>query len=136
MLSGASGDAKTIGPGGGEIDVPKERNHEIFFPPYLFKGARPTITSVSAGSLSYGGTMTISTPNTAQITNVRWIKLGSVTHAFDASAQASSLSFTVSGGNVVVDAPLLPRQAPPGHYMVFILNRNGVPSEGKIVQIH
>ena len=134
VLSGASGDAKTINSQGVEIDVPPERNHEIFSPPYLFKGARPRITSAPA-TVGYGQVFSVATPNAAQITNVRWIRLGSVTHAFDASARANSLSFTVSGGNVQVTAPLLPRVAPPGHYMLFILNRNGVPSEGKIIKI-
>lgn len=135
VLSGSSGDAKTIGPSGGEIDVPPERNHEIFSPPYMFKGARPTITSVSPATVSYGGTITISTPNAAQVTTVRWIKLGSVTHAFDASAVASTLGFEVADGSVSVTTPLLSRQATPGYYMIFILNRNGVPSDGKIIKI-
>jgi len=134
VLNGASGDAKTIGPGGAEIDVPPERNHEIFSPPYLFKGARPTVTSAPA-NVGYGQTFSIVTPHAAQITSVRWIKLGSVTHAFDASARANSLNFQTGDGNVQVTAPLLPREAPPGHYMLFILNRNGVPSVGKIVRI-
>jgi hypothetical protein len=134
VLNGASGDAKTIGPGGAEIDVPPERNHEIFSPPYLFKGARPTITSAPA-NVGYGQTFSIVTPNAAQITSVRWIRLGSVTHAFDASARANSLNFQTSDGNVQVTAPVLPREAPPGHYILFILNRNGVPSAGKIVKI-
>jgi hypothetical protein len=135
VLHGASGDAMTVAPWGGEIPVPPEKNHEIFSPPYLFKGARPTVTSVSPTTVSYGGTITLNTPNAAQITGVRWIRLGSVTHAFDASAQASTLGFEVSGATVVVNAPVLARQAPPGHYMIFILNRNGVPSAGKIVQV-
>ena len=40
VLHGASGDAMA-----GAVPVPPERSHEIFQPPYLFKGARPTITS-------------------------------------------------------------------------------------------
>jgi hypothetical protein len=134
VLNGASGDAMTIAPGGGEIPVPPEYNHEIFSPPYLFKGVRPTITSAPA-SVSYGQVFSVATPNAAQITSVRWIRLGSVTHAFDASARANTLSFTINGGNVDVTAPVLPRLAPPGHYLLFLLNRNGVPSEGKVVRI-
>jgi hypothetical protein len=129
VLHGSSGDAMDI-----TTPVPPQRNHEIFSPPYLFKGARPTITSAPT-SVSYGQAFPVATPNAAQITQVRWIKLGSVTHAFDASARANSLSFEISGGNIEVTAPTLPRVAPPGHYMLFILNRNGVPSEGKVIRI-
>jgi hypothetical protein len=129
VLHGASGDAMA-----GPLPVPPERNHEIFSPPYLFKGARPTIASVQ-GSVAYNQTFSVATPNAAQITAVRWIRLGSVTHAFDASARANSLSFTVSGGNVEVTAPANSNLAPPGHYLLFILNRNGVPSIGKVVRV-
>jgi galactose oxidase len=129
VLHGASGDAMA-----GTVPVPSERNHEIFQPPYLFKGARPTITSAPS-TVNYGETFPVATPNAAQITEVRWIRLGTVTHAFDAGQRANKLSFAINGGNVDVTAPMLPRQAPPGHYMVFLLNRNGVPSAGKIVRV-
>ena len=85
--------------------------------------------------MSYNQTFSIATPNAAQVTGVRWIRLGAVTHAFDASARANTLNFQVSGGNLAVTAPADSRAAPPGHYMLFILNRNGVPSTGKIIQI-
>jgi hypothetical protein len=129
VLHGSSGDAMA-----GTSAVPPERNHEIFSPPYLFKGARPTITSAPS-EVGYGQAFSVATPNAAQVETVRWIRLGSVTHAFDASARANKLSFQISGGNVEVTAPLTPREAPPGHYLLFILNRNGVPSVGKVVRV-
>ncbi len=129
VLHGASGDAMA-----GAVPVPPERSHEIFQPPYLFKGARPTITSAPS-TVGFGETFSVATPNAAQITEVRWIRLGSVTHAFDAGQRANKLSFEINGGNVDVKAPMLPRQAPPGHYQLFILNRNGVPSAGKIIRV-
>ena len=130
VLSGAGGDAM----GDANVEVPPQRNHEIFEPPYLFKGARPSITSAPA-SVAYGETFPVVTPNAAQITDARWIRLGSVTHAFDMSQRANTLEFEVSEGAVQVKAPLDPKLAPPGHYLVFILNRNGVPSEGKVVRV-
>ena len=54
VLHGASGDAMAIQPGGGIVPVPPERNHEIFSPPYLFKGTRPTITSPPPTSATTG----------------------------------------------------------------------------------
>jgi hypothetical protein len=129
VLHGSSGDAMA-----GTQVVPPQRNHEIFSPPYLFKGARPTIIAAPA-SVGYNQTFSISTPNAAQITDVRWIRLGAVTHAFDAGQLANKLAFTLNGGNLDVAAPSGPRTAPPGHYMLFVLNRNGVPSAGKIIRI-
>jgi galactose oxidase len=132
VLHGASGDASV--PGSTQL-YPRQPNHEIFRPPYLFKGVRPTITSVSKAAVTYNETFTVTTAYAAQITQVRWIRLGSVTHAFDASQRANTLTFTRASGLVRVKTPLTGRRAPPGYYLLFVLNRNGVPSAGKIVQV-
>jgi hypothetical protein len=132
VLHGASGNALT----GGATPVvqPNENNHEIFSPPYLFKGARPGITSVPA-TVGYGQTFSVPTPNAAQVVDVRWIRLGSVTHAFDMSQRANTLAFSRTATGVDVTAPASANLAPPGHYLLFILNRNGVPSAGKILRV-
>jgi hypothetical protein len=125
VLHGSSGDAMA-----GLQEVPPERNHEIFSPPYLFKGVRPTITSAPA-AVSRGEAFEVVTPNKAQITEMRWIRLGAVTHAFDGGQLATSLPVTPPTANGVnVTAP-----AAPGYYLLFILNRNGVPSAGKIIHV-
>jgi galactose oxidase len=129
VLHGASGNAMA-----GSNVVPDEKNHEIFSPPYLFKGARPTITSAPA-SVGPGETFSVATPNAAQITEVRWIRIGSVTHAFDAGQRANKLLFTPTSTGVSVTAPPNVNEAPPGHYMLFVLNRNGVPSAGQIIRL-
>ncbi len=130
VLHGASGDAMA-----GTIPVPPEKSHEIFSPPYLFKGARPIITSVGSTNVTYGGTIAVTTPNAAQITEARWTRLGSVTHAFDMGQRANTLAFTRTATGVSIDVPESANHAPPGYYMVFILNRNGVPSTGRVVKV-
>jgi hypothetical protein len=132
VLHGASGDAnipRTPDP------YPRQANHEIFRPPYLFKGARPVITSLSSTTVGYGQTITVTTPYAAQITAARWIRLGSVTHAFDADQRANTLPVTRGSGQVKVTTPSNSRRAPPGYYMLFLLNRNGVPSPGVFVRV-
>jgi galactose oxidase len=132
VLHGASGDASVPG---STQKYPRQANHEIFRPPYLFKGVRPTISGLSKTIVTYGETFTVSTAFAAQIIQVRWIRLGSVTHAFDAGQRANTLAFSRGSGLVRVTAPSTSRRAPPGHYLLFVLNRNGVPSAGKIVQV-
>ena len=46
VLHGASGDANIPGT---TMPYPAQRNHEIFHPPYLFRGARPVITNAADG---------------------------------------------------------------------------------------
>jgi hypothetical protein len=132
VLHGASGDANVPGT---TTKYPAQRNHEIFHPPYLFRGARPVISDAPT-AVTYGSTFQVTTPNAAQVTAVRWIHLGAVTHSFDQSARANTLSFTPQGDGLSVTAPSGPNSAPPGDYMLFILNRNGVPSIGRIIRVH
>ncbi|MBM4074739.1 MAG: DUF1929 domain-containing protein, partial [Planctomycetes bacterium] len=106
---------------------------ELFSPPYLFNGTRPTIQNAE-DALVYGQSFVIESPDAASITKVSLIRLPSVTHSFD-NQRFVNLGFTVTATGLSVQAPALATVAPPGHYMLFILNGNGVPSIGKIVQI-
>jgi hypothetical protein len=66
---------------------------------------------------------------------VTLVRLGSVTHTFNANQRLVSLAFTESGGSVTITAPDNGNLAPPGHYMLFIVDKAGVPSVSKIVQL-
>jgi hypothetical protein len=109
-------------------------NAEIYSPPYLFKGPRPVITSAPSG-LSYGQAFSVQTPDAATITDVTLVRLSSVTHSFNMNQRFNRLSFTRGAGVLNITAPSNPNLTPPGHYMMFILNGNGVPSIAKIIQI-
>ena len=117
------------GAGGGTID---NLNYEIFSPPYLFKGARPAVTGVT-GAPGYGQVLTVQTTDAASITKVTLIRFGSVTHAFDEGQRLISLSFSSVSGGISVTLPSSRNIAPPGPYMLFLVNGNGVPSIGQIM---
>lgn len=106
---------------------------QVFSPPYLFKGARPTITSAPE-VLTPGARFFVSTPDTG-IQKVTLIAMASVTHAFDQNQRLLTLNFTQSGGGLSVDAPATNIAAPPGPYMLFVVNGQGVPSVAKIVRV-
>jgi hypothetical protein len=106
---------------------------EIFSPPYLFAGPRPTIAS-SPASISGGQTFFVGTPDAANITQVTWIRLGAVTHTFNQEQRISFLSFSQTTGGLNVTAPQSANLAPPGFYMLFLLN-SGVPSIASIIQV-
>ena len=108
---------------------------EVYSPPYLFRGARPAIAAAPA-SVAYGQTFFVETPNAASITQVTWVGLSSVTHAFNMNQRINVLSFSQAAGGLNVVAPSSPTLAPIGHYMLFILNSDGVPSVAKIIRLN
>jgi hypothetical protein len=63
------------------------------------------------------------------------IRLTSTTHAFDAGQRLNTLSFTkaTDGLSLTVTPPAAGKLAPPGPYMLFLVNSNGVPSVGETV---
>ncbi|GAB4578210.1 MAG: hypothetical protein Fur0022_09440 [Anaerolineales bacterium] len=129
-------DGRVLTGGGGHPDpeTGPEYNFEIFYPPYLFNGPRPTIASAPE-VVTYAQTFSVQSPDAADIQQVTWIRLGAVTHAFDQNQRINHLSFSLDGDVLQVTAPTNPNLAPPGHYMLFIMNGEGVPSVARIVQI-
>ena len=129
-------DGRVLHAGSGEgAGAPDQKNAEIFSPPYLLRGPRPTITSAPA-DVAYGANIRIVTPQAGVITRVSLIRLGAVTHAFDENQRFQWLTFTADGSGLDVTAPSSSNRAPPGHYLAFILDGDGVPSVGHIIRIH
>lgn len=114
--------------------VPDETNAEIFSPPYLFKGARPAISQAPT-QVQYGTNFSITTPDFASISKVVLIRTGATTHFFDQSTRYVPLSFQQTSGGLTVTAPADGNHAPPGYYMLFLVNSNGIPSVAPIVQV-
>jgi len=112
---------------------------EIYQPPYLFNSGgtmatRPTITSAPS-SISYGNTFNVQTPDAANIAHVVLVRNGTVTHAFGTDQREVEMSFTANSGALTVTAPPNGNVAPPGYYMLLILNSAGVPSLANFVQV-
>ena len=86
--------------------------------------------------MGYGQSLAIETPDGASITRVSFIRFGSVTHAFDAGTRLVPLAFSQAGGGITVTIPASGTTAPPGPYMLFLVNGNGVPSVSRIMLLH
>ncbi len=111
-------------------------NHyfEIFSPPYLYNGTRPTITS-SPATVSYGQQFSVSTPDADTITSVALVMPSADTHADDMQQRYVPLQFSIGVGSLTVTGPANGSIAPPGYYMLVIVNSSGVPSVMPFVQI-
>jgi hypothetical protein len=135
-------DARVLVGGGGEgANGTDERNIEMFSPPYLFKSdgslaTRPTISSAPA-SVTYGASFQISSPDAAGISSVALVRQGTVTHSFNATQVRIPLAFTVDAtGSLSAIAPANGNIAPPGHYMLFLVDAQGVPSVARMVRLN
>jgi hypothetical protein len=107
---------------------------EVFSPPYLFRGLRPVIAR-APDRIDLDQPFEVDTPDGGAIAKVSLIRLGSVTHAFDENQRFVALDFTWSAGSLTVRSPRTSNLAPPGHYMLFLVDVAGVPSVGKIVRL-
>jgi len=115
------------------------KNAEIYSPPYLFQAdgspaPRPTIDSAPA-STDYGATMDVATANAASIGKVALVRLGAVTHSDNMEQRYIPLSFTAGATGLTATAPPNANIAPPGFYMLFIIDTNGVPSVARMVSV-
>ncbi len=112
-----------------------QRYLEIFSPPYLSRGPRP-ITTAAPANLAYGADFNVDTPDAARIESVALLRPCSMTHHTDAGQRYVRLKITaVAANKVTVHAPDNGRIAPPGYYMLFIVDTSGIPSRASFVKI-
>jgi hypothetical protein len=109
-------------------------NAEIYSPPYLFRGTRPVITSAPT-SVRYGETFTLGVPTELPIAQTTLVRLSSATHCFNMNQRFCRLKSTQGPGGLSVTAPPNGKESPPGHYLLFVLNTNLVPSVATIIQV-
>ena len=140
-------DGRVLSSGGGvcgDCDVAGylAKNAEVFTPPYLFKkdgsgqlAPRPTISS-APGVVNYGAQLRISTQNAASIGKVALVRLGAVTHSVNMEQRFIPLSINGrDGGKLRATGPANGNIAPPGPYMLFVIDGNGVPSVARMVTV-
>src|SRR5206468_9076937 len=122
---------------------------EVYTPPYLFDANdhlitnRPTIAAISAGVVGYNSPFSVSYTSASAISSAVLVRPGSTTHAFDMEQRLIGLCGpapqqpTCSGANNTLNLTTPPNGniAPPGYYMLFLLDSAGVPSKAKFVQL-
>jgi FtsP/CotA-like multicopper oxidase with cupredoxin domain len=117
-------------PAGGGGPTPHERYY-----PWYFTRPRPVITN-SPATVNYGATFNVQTPDPSAITQVLLIRPGAVTHGFNMSQRCVGCEIPgLTGGSVRVKAPPDGNIAPPGHYLLFIINASRVPSEARWIRL-
>ena len=122
--------------GNGEDSKPGffEQRIEIYSPPYLFHGPRPSITG-GAQQVPLGGSATFTTSNPADITKVRLMHPSAATHVTDLQQRSIALTYTRTANGIRVSIPPQQTLVPLGWYMLFVDNTKGVPSVARWVQV-
>lgn len=133
-------------------------NFEIFKPPYLFnsdgtEAIRPSITTPTHSDggaqmlppVDYNKGFQISyTPgkdqngNDGHVSTAALLKLGTPTHSTDTGQRFIPLDFLsedTANRTLTLRAPLNSYIAPPGYYMLFVVDDHGTPSISKMVQV-
>lgn len=123
-----------------------EKQMEIYSPPYLFTrnetgqvvpAPRPQIVAAPA-VVGYGEAFVVESPDAADIASIALIRPGAATHAFDMEQRMVGLSFLAVSApqtTLTVNSPPSSSIAPPGYYMLFLVNSRGVPSVAAFVQV-
>src|SRR6266700_2468669 len=121
---------------------------EIYTPSYLYDSNdhlittnRPQITALSfSGPIHYGMPFSVSYTSTSPISSAVLIRPGSATHASDMEQRLIGLCgatspCTASNNTLSLTTPPNGSIAPPGYYMLFLLDSAGVPSKAWFVQL-
>ena len=132
-------DASVLVLGGGAPGPEVNTNVEVYYPPYLYNSAggfatRPVIDSAPS-SVDIGETFEVDLGGTAAISRVALIKTTSASHSFNMDQRYIELPFQQSADKLMAQAPTRAGEAPPGFYLLFVLNSAGTPSIARMVKI-
>jgi hypothetical protein len=133
-------DATVLTAGGGVPGPVANLNAEIYYPPYLYKpdgkslAERPVIDAAPT-SLAWQQPFEVTLASPTTVGAVNLVRFGAVTHAFANDQRFMSLPFSQSGQVLSLTSPASAVVAPPGFYLLFVLNAQGVPSIAKVIRL-
>jgi hypothetical protein len=132
-------DGSVLVHGGGAPGPVKNLHSEIYYPPYLYNSSnefrtRPRIQDAPS-VIQLGSTFQVVSDST-DIARVTLVRMGSVTHSVNMDQRFLELDFTQSSTTSFVEAPDSINDAPPGYYLLFLIDDNKTPSVASIVRIN
>lgn len=125
----------TVGGEGEPGNEPSQSLVEGFSPPYLFRGMRPEIRSLSDTVLRRGEMVGFMIARTTEPTSVILIGTSARTHFMESgNLRYIELEFEQSGDSVIARLPTDRNILPVGYYMLFAMV-DDIPSVGRIVRV-
>lgn len=130
-------DGRVLSAGGDDEKSPEgepQNTAEVYSPPYLFRGPRPTIGSAPSEA-THGAEIVVESPDAKDVARMTMVRLGSVTHSVNFDQRFVELGFERHGKDRLVATMPEAARAPPGWYMLFVLSESGVPSEAVLLSL-
>lgn len=134
-------DGTVLTGGGGAPGPVLNLNAEIYYPAYLYRtdgsglpAERPVVTSAPTAG-TWGQILKLTMATKRPVSRVSLVRFGAVTHAFNNDQRFQSLAFRQKGKGLQFQLPATAGDAPPGFYMLFVLDAAGVPSVARIVRL-
>lgn len=135
-------DGTVLTGGGGAPGPVLNLNAEVYYPPYLWRkdgsgrlADRPVILSVSTAVPTWGQKVGVVQADFSAVQRVTLVRSGAATHAFNADQRFMELDFTQTGRDLLVTMPARAQVAPPGYYLLFVFNAQGVPSVAQTLRL-
>ena len=119
-------DGKVVTAGSNPERKTEELRIEVFWPPYLFAGPRPALVAQRTGGLRGPGR---GHRGAAAIASAALIRPSSTTHSSNLEQRLVDVPCTVAGPDgLTLQMPGSAALAPPGWYLLVVVNAAGVPS--------
>ncbi|MEU9958147.1 kelch motif-containing protein [Streptomyces sp. NPDC050982] len=111
-----------------------EQRVEIYTPPYLYQGSRPSLSG-GPKTIERGGSGTFTSQHASSIKTARLIRPSASTHVTDVDQRSIALDFTKTKDGIEVTMPKSRNLVESGWYMLFVTDDQGTPSKAQWVKI-
>ncbi|MDQ1028993.1 hypothetical protein QF035_006575 [Streptomyces umbrinus] len=111
-----------------------EQRVEIYTPPYLYQGSRPSLSG-GPKTIERGGSGTFTSQHASSIKTARLIRPSASTHVTDVDQRSIALDFTKTKDGIEVTVPKSRNLVESGWYMLFVTDDQGTPSKAQWVKI-
>jgi hypothetical protein len=135
-------DGSVLTGGGGAPGPQNNLNGEIYYPPYLYAAdgsgqfaSRPQILGMPDSQLGWNTAFTLQISPGSVVSKVTFLRSGSATHGFNSEQRFMELPFSQQGNSLLLSTPSDPNIAPPGFYLLFVFDTNGVPSVAAMLSL-
>ena len=132
-------DGRVFSGGGGNPGPATQHNAQFYTPSYLFNSdgssaIRPNIEWAQPAA-DYNTNIQTVVGTGQTIVRVTLVRSSSTTHSFNMDQRFTELNFTQSGQTLQIQTPSSNLIAPPGYYLLSVIDNEGVASESRILKI-